>query len=386
MPPNARGGRLAALSALVAAAVVHPGQSASSASPPIVLDGHITLAHRDAIVSLAEHSDLYMCSHFPLQSLSAQGPLAVTHIAPHLPSATSAKAVHHVTIYACTDVSRLNAPPYAPFDCTARPFKQGCERMLYTWNDGMLPFELPEGKAMVMPTHALLQIHYKHPGESAAPWKMSDSSGMRMRVVPLTKGLRTYQFFELGPRFLMLAIPPHHPRYKAASVCAPSCIEAALGRHGYSHFEVISVNQHMHLAGSRVVTEVVHPNGSSTPFGAYPHFDFHKARMDMLPEPVIIRPGDALQVRVRRTRRPCLRCSRAARASAAGDRAVLRPSPRAGDVHVQHDQPRLGDAQRRPSRHGDVLYARRRAAPLSTRARAHPARRDGARVRARPSP
>jgi hypothetical protein len=171
--------------------------------------------------------------------------------------------------------------------------------MIYVFNNGASEFVLPEGFAFPFNTkYAMLQVHYKRMVATASD-SFLDSTGLSFNWHwwPSGQDIKSVQFFELGPRLAnMLSIPPRTNRHAVQSICAPQCLSAAMEGHGVQEFRIIAVQQHMHLTGIAMKSEVLHANGSSTPFGVFPSYNMSEQEMRLLPSDVIVSRGDALKV------------------------------------------------------------------------------------------
>ena len=94
----------------------------------------------------------------------------------------------------------------------------------------------------------------------------------------------------------MLNIPPGKPRHVVQSICSLTCLTSAIEKSGEHELKIVGLQQHMHLTGIAMKTETLHANGWSTPLGVFSEYSMLHQSMEMLPEPVLIHPGDALQV------------------------------------------------------------------------------------------
>jgi hypothetical protein len=263
----------------------------------------VTVAHRDALYEVAPFSDVYSCSWVDLSPVIAAaerggraGTAAMDLIEPAIEPASALPYFHHITLYVCDE--RVKADPARargdPFDCLGRPFIPGCERQLFSWGAGVERFEMPAGTGFMLPKLSVLQVHVKHTALQGPPITVAAArAGLRLR---LTGDVKPFQFFQLGPQFGMLFVPPRAPRYQVSGVCAAKCFRKALLRLGIDHFEIIALAQHMHLLGSQAVTELIHKDGKAEGFGLVRDFNPNHAPVRFLERPLHVRAGDALQV------------------------------------------------------------------------------------------
>ena len=238
--------------------------------------------------------------------------------------------VHHVTPFFCTDealsepILQRSFTSRSPFRCDTMPFIPRCEKMLFTFAPGDRAVKMPQGVALALSgRYVLLQVHYtlradalarmhltSHPRTGAAghgsPVVLPPVS-TTLELVPLAgltwpqaalPQLKLVHFFELGPRFpSMLRIPPQSPRTEVTSICAPSCVRAALEKSPErGRFLVYAIRHHMHRLGTSMTTELVHANGtarplwSSTSWNPLEALPFH-----MFEPPVELSAGAALR-------------------------------------------------------------------------------------------
>ncbi|KAJ1621183.1 PHM/PNGase F domain-containing protein [Pavlovales sp. CCMP2436] len=257
--------------------------------------GHLVVAHKDAIYEVAPSHDVYSCSWADLSSI--KGGATIDQIERAIEPASVLSFYHHISLYMCNSDVRPDRAHAAgePFDCLVRPTFSGCERQLFTWGAGMERFEMPPGTGFILPRLAILQVHVKHPSLDGEPIEVAASlSGLRLRLS--APDVKPFQYFQLGPHFGMLSVPPRAPRYKVGAVCAESCIRQALRQAKVEFFEVIAIRQHMHLLGSAAVTELIHADGSTENYGLVRNFSAYNTPISFLPTPLYIRAGDALQV------------------------------------------------------------------------------------------
>ena len=238
--------------------------------------------------------------------------------------------VHHVTPFFCTDealsepILQRSFTSRSPFRCDTMPFIPRCEKMLFTFAPGDRAVKMPQGVALALSgRYVLLQVHYtlradalarmhltSHPRTGAtdhgSPVVLPPVS-TTLELVPLAgltwpqaalPQLKLVHFFELGPRFpSMLRIPPQSPRTEVTSICAPSCVRAALEKSPErGRFLVYAIRHHMHRLGTSMTTELVHTNGtarplwSSTSWNPLEALPFH-----MFEPPVELSAGAALR-------------------------------------------------------------------------------------------
>ena len=253
--------------------------------------------------------------------------------------------VHHVTPFFCTDevlseqpILQRSLTSRSPFRCDTMPFIPRCEKMLFTFAPGDHAVKMPQGVALALSgRYVLLQVHYtpldadtharmrltsNHHNAGAAGHHLDaigvlsdEKSGevtsgnpvvsTTLELVPLTRLAwsramppQLVHFFELGPRFpSMLHIPPQVPRTEVTSICAPSCVRAALEKSpDQGRFLVYAIRHHMHRLGTSMTTELVHANGTARPLWSSTSWNPFKALpFHMLEPPVELSAGAALR-------------------------------------------------------------------------------------------
>ena len=225
-------------------------------------------------------------------------------------------AMHHVTPYFCSDDALLeptlerSLSSHSPFRCEHMPFIPKCEKMLFTFAPGDRAMAMPKGVALAVTSrYLLLQVHYivspagaqGHP--AAAPvtlhpvpttLELQSTSAQASSAPPLELA----HFFELGPRFpSMLRIPAKTPRTKVTSICAPSCLRAALkASPAPGRFVIYAIRHHMHRLGVSMKTEKVRPDGSAaTLWESRGWSPFKKLPFHVFEPPIQVAAGDALR-------------------------------------------------------------------------------------------
>ena len=139
-------------------------------APPALTPKPSDLPDADLVVSLQEPyaargtEDEFRC--FVIDpGLTESRWIDGVHVVPGNPAAT-----HHVDVYAdpLGDGAAL-AGPDGSYPCFSDPMIDD-QRMLHTFNPGMMPLELPAGVAMELPARSLLalQVHY-HPAGTTLP-------------------------------------------------------------------------------------------------------------------------------------------------------------------------------------------------------------------------
>jgi len=251
------------------------------------------LQHQGAKVEMTSGStDVYMCRGFKMEGLEDGTGISSVSI---VKDPETWHRIHHVILFTC-DPSF--APP-ADFEesvpCTHDPFWDGCSRMVMPLTltvDSASQFALPKGVAFrLLSKYVLWQVHYKRHA-TPVDERFLDSTGVRIN---LDRDLQPAQLFELGPRTpYQLSIPPRSRRHVVQSICAPECLSDAMEANGVEEFRIIALAQHMHTAGIAIKSEVLHANGSSTPFGVDPSYNITHALF--LPFDVVVSRGDALKV------------------------------------------------------------------------------------------
>jgi peptidoglycan/LPS O-acetylase OafA/YrhL len=252
----------------------------------------LELKHDKVPVDLSIGQDIYMCKFFELPKLKTG--VGVTGVKVLLEANVSHKYVHHVSYFDCDVGFEPQQGVGSSFSCEHEPFMNGCSRMIHTFN-GLRrqshQFRLPEGYMYPIESkYALLQVHYK----AVAKESIVDSTGVSLNF---GRFLKTVQYFELGPRSgYMLTIPAKAERHAVQSVCSANELAAIMDQFALNEFKVIASQHHMHMAGIAAMSEVIHPNGTTTPFMVEQPYDMHKQDMKMLPQAVVVSRGDAVKV------------------------------------------------------------------------------------------
>jgi len=252
----------------------------------------MSLQHQRAKVDMVKGAkDVYMCRGFKLEGLPSGAGITSLSV---IKDPETWHRIHHILLFSCD-------PSFAPpasfensFPCTHQAFMQGCSRIVMTFGGAHAANEisLPDGIAFrILSKYALVQVHYKRP-HTQQDGMFFDSTGVSINlgIAP-----QAAQLFELGPRD-ELSIPPRSSRHVVQSICAPDCLSDAMEENAATEFKIIAVQQHMHVAGIAVKSEVLHANGSSTPFGVFPSYNMSEQDMKLLSSEVVVSRGDALKV------------------------------------------------------------------------------------------
>jgi hypothetical protein len=256
----------------------------------------IVLQHQSVKIELLSgEKDVYMCRGIKFKKKATPRGTGITSLSVAKVNETWHR-IHHVALYSCKPSFNASADFEKSFPCTGFP-NDACSRMIYVFGPGEEEFALPDGFSLPIQTeYAMLAVHYKRSGAKGYDTFL-DSTGIRIKF---DRFLNSVQLFELGPRSpQMLAIPPKRRRHVVQSICAPECLSAAMDGIGAKEFRIIGLHQHMHLAGIAMKSEVLHPNGSSTPFGVFPRYngsDHETNKMKLLSSDVVVSRGDALKV------------------------------------------------------------------------------------------
>lgn len=246
--------------------------------------------HQNVEVNLRSGKDVYMSRFFEMPNMdSAAGITAMTVVR----SGEAERYIHHVSLFGCDEgfePPRLNIS--FP-DKSEHVLGTGCSRKIHTFNVNTLFFTFPEGYMYSLDSKYMkLTVHYKalHVREIVV-----DSTGV---LTEFGRSLKTVQYLELGPKARkMLSIPPGLARYVVESLCSPDDMAAAMGRLSLNEIEVIGARAHMHLAGTAFKAEVLHSNGSSTPFAVHKVYNTDEdQRSRFLKRSIVVSKGDALKV------------------------------------------------------------------------------------------
>ena len=219
----------------------------------------------------ANGGDVTMC--FTFARPPGADPLAISWA----PVLDNESVLHHMNLYA------ISGPVT---DGDVAPCRIQGATYLMGWEPGRPNTTLPDDIGLELPTAAgsgfLLEVHYHtHVGGNQI-----DSSGMQFCTTssprPFTAGVLT-----LGTDSVLL-LPGQN------STATGDCPSAVIGElSGPLH--VISSAPHMHQLGRSLTSEIVHPDGSTTPLVDVPSWNPHQQPL-LIHTPVIdIQPGDELR-------------------------------------------------------------------------------------------
>jgi hypothetical protein len=229
--------------------------------------------------------------------------------------------VHHVQIYACTELPKqaknleesFSTPDNIPG--FGDGVKSVCQHTIWTHGMESPPMQFPmssknEQIAILLGKHnrffsfhccvdllfshfgsffviedteyILLEVHYKRPEAYGTidDDVVSDSSGMSATLMPLEAARRlgtTFKFIQLllvGPQVReMLIVPPGRAQEKVTSVCPKECFKHTLESSNITKLSIIGAIPHAHSAATALYGEVLHQNQKRiTPFAVTPNF------------------------------------------------------------------------------------------------------------------
>ena len=212
-------------------------------------------------------------------------------------SNSSKGVVHHMELFHCISDPSDDMKAYnGPCDSESKP--KGliqCRKVIAAWAMGAGRFVYPNHVGGVLggenySPYLVLEIHYDNPKLRD---DIVDSSGLKIFYQGGEK-LRQYDagIMEIGLEYNPKnSIPPKQSLFHLHGYCLSECTSAGLPRNGIT---VFASQLHTHLTGRRVWTSVVRNNKVVKILNSDNHYDQMFQEIRLLPEPVNVRPGDAL--------------------------------------------------------------------------------------------
>jgi Copper type II ascorbate-dependent monooxygenase, C-terminal domain/Copper type II ascorbate-dependent monooxygenase, N-terminal domain len=193
------------------------------------------------------------------------------------PVLDNAHVLHHMNLYAIS--GPVSDGDVAPCRIQGATYLMG-------WEPGRPSTTLPDDIGLELPTAAdsglLLEVHY----HTQTGGEQLDRSGMRFCTTASPRRF-TAGVLTLGTDNIVVL-----PGGQSTSTgYCPSGVTGELG--GPLH--VISSAPHMHQLGRSLTSEILHPDGSTTPLVDVPSWDPHQQPLLVHSPMIDVRPGDAIR-------------------------------------------------------------------------------------------
>jgi dopamine beta-monooxygenase len=211
--------------------------------------------------------------------------------------------VHHMELFHCVTDPSENMKSFSGV-CTSEAKPPGltqCRKVIAAWAMGATRFIYPEEVGGVIggesySQYLVLEIHFDNPDMKT---DIVDSSGMRVFYQgggeKTDEPLRKYDagILEIGLEYnLKNSIPPGLDAFYLNGFCLSECTKAAFAK--TNGITVFASQLHTHLTGRRVWTSIVREGRVVQTLNSDNHYDQMFQEIRLLPEPVRVRPGDAL--------------------------------------------------------------------------------------------
>ncbi|KAJ8038730.1 Dopamine beta-hydroxylase [Holothuria leucospilota] len=201
--------------------------------------------------------------------------------------------VHHIILYHCEVPCDQHLPSYSG-RCSDKPAQlTACSKVIAAWAMGAGPLIYPAEAGVPIggpewSSYFMLEVHYNNPLRVSG---LVDSSGIKFYV---TENLRKYSvgILEVGVTYAPnLVIPPGEGEFELSGICLPNCTSSGLPLGG---IHVFASQLHAHLSGRAIQTRHFRDGEELHLLDKDPHFTMSFQDIRLLPEDVVILPGDAL--------------------------------------------------------------------------------------------
>ncbi|XP_071840327.1 dopamine beta-hydroxylase-like [Apostichopus japonicus] len=200
--------------------------------------------------------------------------------------------VHHMELYHCEVPPDNKIPDYSG-PCPEKPKQLNvCSKVIAAWAMGAEPLVYPIEAGVPLggsawSKHLMIEVHYNNPHKLSG---LIDNSGIRYYY---TKTLRRFDIgvLEVGVTYSPnLVIPPQEEDFEWNGLCLPSCT-SGLPTEG---IQVFASQLHAHLSGHEIKTKHFRGDVELPLLDKDPHYTTFFQDIRLLPDNVLILPGDTL--------------------------------------------------------------------------------------------
>jgi dopamine beta-monooxygenase len=195
------------------------------------------------------------------------------------------EVVHHMLLYACAE---------KPSQFVDEPVASGrmpCHELRYAWAVGGGPFCTPDKVGIAFESDRdkawhVLEIHYNNEAQKAG---ITDSSGVRLLLIPEADEYERAGFLWSAARLKTLSIPPGRDSFHVAADCQFAGLPA-------SGVTAAAYMLHAHQLGRAIWTQLHGPGGEYLhDVGCNTRYDFNSQEILPLLQPTTILPSHRLQ-------------------------------------------------------------------------------------------